>query len=43
GLLGYMCANGFEHHVAMNRSLTADALKEALGKYMGWDVYQHKG
>ena len=43
GLLGYLCENGFEHHVAMNRSLTAEALKEALGKYMGWDVYQHKG
>jgi hypothetical protein len=32
---------GFEHHVAVNLSQTADALAEALGNYLGWDIYQH--
>ena len=41
GLLHYICANGFEHHVAINPSQTAAAVHEALGKYMGWDVYFH--
>lgn len=40
-LMDYMCNNGFEHHVAMNRSLSAKVLKEALGKYLGWEVYLH--
>jgi L-fucose isomerase-like protein len=40
-LLQYICENGFEHHVAINLSRTAAALAEALGKYMGWEVYQH--
>ncbi len=40
-LLDYLCQNGFEHHVAMNRSQTAEVLKEALGKYLGWEVYKH--
>ncbi|MGC9335927.1 MAG: L-fucose/L-arabinose isomerase family protein [Anaerolineae bacterium] len=43
GLLHHICANGFEHHVAVNRSQVADALDEALRKYLGWDVYHHKG
>jgi L-fucose isomerase-like protein len=42
-LLRYICENGFEHHVAINPSLVAGALSEALGKYMGWDVYHHAG
>ncbi len=41
GLLGYMCKNGFEHHVAMNRSNVAAVLEEALGNYLGWEVYRH--
>lgn len=41
-LMKYMCDNGFEHHVAMNRSLSADILEEAFGKYLGWEVYRHK-
>lgn len=41
-LLRYICGNGFEHHVAVNPSLTADVLKEACGKYLGWDVYDHR-
>ena len=42
GLLRYICENGYEHHVAVNRSEVAEALNEALTKYMGWDVYYHK-
>jgi L-fucose isomerase-like protein len=42
GLLQYICANGFEHHVAVNRSQVAAAVNEALGNYLGWDVYYHK-
>lgn len=40
-LLRYICEHGFEHHVAINLSQTASAVNEALGKYMGWDVYYH--
>jgi L-fucose isomerase-like protein len=42
-LLNFICANGFEHHVAVNLSLVAGAVNEALTKYLGWDVYYHKG
>jgi len=41
GLLRYICENGFEHHVAINLSQTAAAVHEALGKYLGWEVYYH--
>jgi L-fucose isomerase-like protein len=40
-LLKYLCENGFEHHVAMSRSNSAAVLEEALGKYLGWEVYRH--
>jgi len=40
-LLHYICENGFEHHVAVNLSTQADAVAEALDKYMGWEVYHH--
>lgn len=42
-LMDYICGNGFEHHVAMNRGRSAHVLAEALGKYMGVDVYCHDG
>jgi L-fucose isomerase-like protein len=42
GLLHHICDNGYEHHVAVNRSQVAAAVNEALGKYLGWDVYHHK-
>jgi L-fucose isomerase-like protein len=42
-LLHHICDNGFEHHVAINLSQVAPAVNEALTKYMGWDVYYHKG
>jgi L-fucose isomerase-like protein len=41
GLMKYVCRNGFEHHVVMNASKTAGILEEALGNYMGWEVYHH--
>lgn len=40
-LLRYVCENGYEHHVAVNPSLTAAVLKEACGRYLKWDVYGH--
>ena len=40
-LLTYICRNGFEHHVAATRAEVADAVAEALGNYMKWDVYRH--
>jgi L-fucose isomerase-like protein len=42
-LLAHICQNGFEHHVAMSRGHVADVLDEAIGKYLGWDLYNHKG
>jgi L-fucose isomerase-like protein len=41
-LLRHICENGFEHHVAINLSNTANAVDEALSKYMGWEVYHHR-
>jgi L-fucose isomerase-like protein len=41
-LLHHICANGYEHHVAINLSQTAAALDEALGKYLGWSIYHHQ-
>jgi L-fucose isomerase-like protein len=40
-LLRYICNNGYEHHVAVNPSLTAEVLAEACGKYLGWNMHQH--
>lgn len=41
GLMRYICSNGFEHHVALVHGRVADVLEEALGKYMGFEVYRH--
>lgn len=41
GLMHYICKNGFEHHVALAQAECADVLEEALGNYMGWEVYRH--
>ncbi|MCL6087312.1 MAG: fucose isomerase [Actinobacteria bacterium] len=41
-LLDFICKNGFEHHVAMNRSNCAKVLNEAFENYLGWEVYWHK-
>jgi len=41
GLLQYICRNGYEHHVAVNRSHYGRAVADALANYKGWDVYHH--
>ncbi|HVU32577.1 MAG TPA: L-fucose/L-arabinose isomerase family protein [Opitutaceae bacterium] len=41
-LMRYVCEQGFEHHVVMNASRTADVLAEACGNYLGWSVYWHE-
>jgi L-fucose isomerase-like protein len=40
-LMKFICSNGFEHHVAMNRAKVSAVLEEALGKYLGWEVHRH--
>ncbi len=40
-LLQYVCKNGYEHHVAVNRSHFGGAVAEALENYKGWEVYHH--
>ena len=41
-LMQYICRQGFEHHVVMNASRTADILVEACQQYLGWEVYHHE-
>ena len=41
-LMHVVCQNGFEHHAAMNRSHSAAVISEALGRYMGWQIYHHE-
>jgi L-fucose isomerase-like protein len=41
-LLKYICRNGFEHHVAMVRNDVKDIVNEAIGNYLGWDLYVHE-
>ncbi len=40
-LMQYICRNGFEHHAAMSASHCAGVMEEALGTYLGWDIYRH--
>ena len=40
-LMKYMCKNGYEHHVAMVRGNVAEVLEEAIGNYLGWELYNH--
>ena len=42
GLLRYICENGFEHHVAVNPTRIAAGVREALDRYLGWDVLFHQ-
>jgi L-fucose isomerase-like protein len=42
GLLQYVCKNGYEHHVSVNRSHYGRAINDALANYKGWEVYNHK-
>ena len=41
-LMQHICRNGFEHHAAMTGAHCGPALVEALGNYLGWDVYEHR-
>lgn len=41
-LMQYICRNGFEHHVAINKGHTATILAEAFETYFGFDVYHHE-
>jgi hypothetical protein len=40
-LLNYICENGYEHHVSVNRSHYGRAVYDALANYKGWEVYHH--
>jgi L-fucose isomerase-like protein len=40
-LMKYMCKNGYEHHVAMVRGHVSEVLDEAIGNYLGWELYKH--
>lgn len=40
-LLQFICNNGYEHHVAVNPALVADSIKEAIVKYLKWELYVH--
>jgi L-fucose isomerase-like protein len=42
GLLRHICTEGFEHHVAIACGTVARAVEDALGTYLGWDVYRHQ-
>jgi len=41
-LMNYMVKNGFEHHVGMVRGKVAEILEEAVGNYLGWEIYVHE-
>lgn len=41
-LLQFICRHGFEHHVAATRARVAHAVQDALGTYMGWEMYHHQ-
>ncbi|HYW94980.1 MAG TPA: fucose isomerase [Bacteroidales bacterium] len=41
-LMNHMVKNGFEHHVAMVRGFVGEILEEAIGNYLGWEIYRHE-
>ena len=41
-LLENLCHYGWEHHVAMVRGNWARAIKEAVGRYLKWDLHVHQ-
>jgi L-fucose isomerase-like protein len=41
-LMRYVCENGYEHHVSVNRSHAARAVVDALGNYKGWNIHHHQ-
>jgi L-fucose isomerase-like protein len=40
-LMRHVCARGFEHHVVMTVSQSADILEEAFRNYFGWEAHRH--
>jgi L-fucose isomerase-like protein len=40
-LLSHITAEGYPHHVAMVRSHCGSAVREAAGKYLGWQIHAH--
>ena len=42
-LLRFICERGFEHHVAANLSSVASIVHEAATRYLGWNVFWHRG
>lgn len=40
-LLKYIVENGFENHVAMSGTPSAQILAEAFETYKEWDIYTH--
>jgi L-fucose isomerase-like protein len=42
-LLRYICANGFEHHVAATRATVAASIEDALQTYLKWDILHYRG
>ena len=41
-VLRHVCEKGFEHHVVMMQSHSAEILAEAFGNYFEWEVCNHK-
>jgi len=41
GLMKYIVERGFEHHVAVVKGHVGAIVKEAIGKYLGWDLCDH--
>jgi L-fucose isomerase-like protein len=41
-VLRHVCQLGYEHHVVMTQSRSAEILNEAFGNYFGWEVQHHK-
>ena len=37
-MLEYMGYNGFRHHVCITKGNVSDAVKEALEKYLGYQI-----
>jgi L-fucose isomerase-like protein len=42
-LLHFICARGYEHHVAATKATVGDAIQDALTNYLGWETFNHKG
>ena len=42
-LLRFICEQGFEHHTAANLAHTSHVIHEAATKYLGWEMYWHRG